>query len=311
MTAAAMIIDVRGLRGRLTLDEPMARHSSWRAGGPAKRFYIPSDLQDLESFLVRLPAGEPIFWVGLGSNMLVRDGGLDGTAICTQGVLDSVSVEADGVILAGAGLSTAQLARYCAREGLSGCEFMAGIPGTVGGALAMNAGALGSETWDFVRAVQVINRRGEVCWRDADTYHPTYRHVPRPDDEWFTATRLRFSAANPETVAGAIRECLKRRADSQPTGQSSCGSVFRNPPGDFAGRLIEVAGLKGYRVGGASVSTKHANFIVNDQDASATDIETLIGSIQAVVWERFKVDLIPEVQIAGAALVRNAGGAGR
>jgi len=309
--SATVMLDTRGLKGRLMFGETMARHTSWRTGGPARRFYIPSDLHDLASFMGLLPEGEPVFWVGLGSNLLVRDGGLDGTVICTQGVLDAVSVEADGIVLAGAGLSTAQLARYCAREGLSGNEFMAGIPGTVGGALAMNAGALGSETWDFVRAVQVINRHGEVCWRDADTYHPSYRHVPRPDSEWFTAARLRLTAADPDAVADAIRDCLKRRADSQPTGQSSCGSVFRNPAGDFAGRLIEAAGLKGYRVGGAAVSEKHANFMVNDQDASAADIESLIERIQAKVWERFEVDLIPEVQIVGEPLAGNTVGAER
>lgn len=296
---STVMVDTTGLSGRLLLDEPMARHSSWRTGGPARRFYMPTDIEDLAAFMTRLPAGESIFWVGLGSNLLVRSGGLDGTVICTQGVLDDVKSEDGRTVIAGAGMPTAQLARYCAREGLSGSEFMAGIPGTVGGALAMNAGALGSETWDFVRAVQVINRRGEICWRDADAYQPTYRHVPRPTGEWFAAARFEFMPGDPEVITEAIRDCLKRRADTQPTGQSSCGSVFRNPPGDFAGRLIEAAGLKGFRLGGASVSDKHANFIVNDGDACAEDIEGLIHHVQAVVRERFEIDLIPEVQIVG------------
>ncbi|MBI1194438.1 MAG: UDP-N-acetylmuramate dehydrogenase [Gammaproteobacteria bacterium] len=303
---STVMVDTHGLTGRLLLDEPMARHSSWRTGGPARRFYVPADLDDLAVFLSRLPSDETIFWVGLGSNLLVRDGGLEGTVICTQGVLDGIVLESDSTIVAGAGLPTAQLARFCAREGLSGCEFMAGIPGTVGGALAMNAGALGSETWDFVRAVQVIDRSGEICWRDADSYEPTYRHVPRPDDEWFVGARFGFAPGEPEAVADAIRDCLKRRADTQPTGQSSCGSVFRNPPGDFAGRLVEAAGLKGYRVGGAVVSEKHANFIVNEGSASAADIERLIVHVQGVIRERFGIDLIPEVQIVGLEKVTEA-----
>lgn len=296
---STVMVDTRGLRGRLLTDEPMARHSSWRTGGPARRFYVPADLDDLAVFLSRLPEDEPVFWVGLGSNLLVRDGGLEGTVICTQGVLDGVEIESGNGVIAGAGMPTAQLARFCAREGLSGCEFMAGIPGTVGGALAMNAGALGSETWDFVRAVRVINRRGELAWRDAAAYEPTYRHVPHPDDEWFVAARFEFVPAEPEAVADAIRDCLKRRADTQPTGQSSCGSVFRNPPGDFAGRLVEAAGLKGYREGGAIVSEKHANFIVNEGAASATEIERLIGHVRRVIRTRFGIDLIPEVRIVG------------
>lgn len=296
MTAARSPV----LRGQLRLGESMARHSSWRAGGLAERFYQPADLDDLGDFLASLPPREPLWWLGLGSNLLVRDGGLEGTVICTRGggALQRLDREGRAVIV-GAGMATAQLARFCAREGLAGTEFLVGIPGTLGGALAMNAGALGHETWELVEAVETIDRRGIRRWRSVDAFTPSYRSVRRPAGEWFTAARLRLGQGEPEVLQERIRDCLRRRADTQPAGQASCGSVFRNPNGDFAGRLIEATGLKGRRVGQAVVSERHANFIVNEGGASAADIEALIELIRIEVRERHGIELVPEVQIIG------------
>ncbi len=279
----------------------MARHTSWRTGGLAERFYRPADLDDLGDFLASLPSREPVWWLGLGSNLLVRDGGLEGTIVCTRGGggLQRLEREGDRHVLVGAGLATAQLARFCAREGLAGTEFLVGIPGTMGGALAMNAGALGTETWDLVEAVETIDRHGIRRWRPAEDFTPGYRSVRRPAGEWFTTARLRLTPGVPSELQQVLRDCLRRRAESQPSGQASCGSVFRNPPGDFAGRLIESAGLKGRRVGQAVVSERHANFIVNEGGASAADIEALIGVVHDEVLRCHGVDLVPEVQIIG------------
>ncbi|MFP5505301.1 MAG: UDP-N-acetylmuramate dehydrogenase [Gammaproteobacteria bacterium] len=291
--------DTIRLRGELRHDEPMARHTSWRAGGPARTFYTPADLDDLAQFLAGLPAGEELLWIGLGSNLLVRDGGIPGTVIATFGgmgdlrMLDAVTLRAE------AGVSCAKAARFMTRHGLTGGEFLAGIPGSIGGALAMNAGAWGGETWQYVVAVETIDRRGERRMRTPDDYEIGYRHVRGPADEWFVAAQLRFAPGDGAAAQARIKELLERRAASQPTNQPSCGSVFRNPPGDHAARLIEACGLKGYCIGKACVSEKHANFIINTGNARAADIEALIEHARATVEREQGVRLIPEVRIVG------------
>ncbi len=289
------------LRGELRINEPMAAHTSWRVGGPARRFYRPADMDDLAAFMLTLPEDEPLYWVGLGSNLLVRDGGLAGTVIAVHRALGGLEHEADGRVLAGAGVPCARIARQSVKWGLSGGEFFAGIPGTLGGALAMNAGAFGGETWGRVTAVQVMNRHGALRWRQSEDYQVGYRSVTGPADEWFVAARLQFQMDAAGDGREQIRAMLTRRNATQPTGQASCGSVFRNPPGDHAARLIEAAGLKGLRVGGASVSTKHANFIINTGDACAADMERLIEQVRDSVEQQFGVTLIPEVRIVGEA----------
>lgn len=287
------------LRGRLLSDEPMARHTSWRAGGPADRYYEPADLDDLVRFLATLDPGEPLLWLGLGSNLLVRDGGLRGTVVATAGVLSGLSFPAPGCLRAEAGVPCAKVARAAARAGLTGAEFLAGIPGTMGGALAMNAGAFGGETWALVEAVETLDRQGRRRRRPKADYQAGYRRVRGPEGEWFLAAELRLS---PDLQAGAgerIRALLARRAETQPMGQPSCGSVFRNPPGDHAARLIEASGLKGRRIGKAAVSDKHANFIINLGGASAADIEALIEHVRAVVARDHGVELVPEVRVVG------------
>jgi UDP-N-acetylmuramate dehydrogenase len=277
----------------------MARHTSWRVGGPADRFYEPADLDDAAAYLRQLPADEAVTWVGLGSNLLVRDGGIRGSVIVTNGVLNGIERIAATVVQAGAGAACAKVARYCANAGLSGAEFLVGIPGTIGGALAMNAGAFGGETWGLVIDVDTIDRHGCVRRRSTAEYETGYRSVRGPAGEWFVAAQLQLQSGDAEQSRARLKELLARRTDLQPTGQPSCGSVFRNPPGDYAGRLIEASGLKGTRIGGAEVSRKHANFIINDGTARAADIEALILHVRDIVERLQGVRLVPEVRIVG------------
>ncbi len=278
----------------------MANYTSWRVGGRADRLYLPTGSDDLVAYLASLPAAEPLFWLGLGSNLLVRDGGLRGTVICTKGRLKQMQRLGQDRVLVESGVASAQVARFCAENGLVGAEFLAGIPGTLGGALAMNAGAFGGETWNVIARVQTADRRGHARWRDRSAFSVGYRSVEglKPD-EWFLGAELHLVQGDVSEARGRIRALLARRAASQPTNVPSCGSTFRNPPGDYAGRLIEAAGLKGYRIGGAQVSPKHANFIVNTGRATASDIERLLLFVQAEVLRWSGIELQPEVRIVG------------
>lgn len=287
------------LRGELRRHEPLSEHTSWRVGGAADRFYLPADLDDLLCFLRSLPADEPLFWLGLGSNLLVRDGGIRGTVVCTKNRLKAMNLSDSQRVYAEAGVPCALVARFCAENGLSGAEFLAGIPGTFGGALAMNAGAFGGETWPLVDRLLTVDRFGGIHRRTVEDYAIGYRSVLGPQNEWFLAAELQLSDGDASQSREQIKTLLARRAATQPVNQPSCGSVFRNPPHDHAARLIESCGLKGYRIGGACVSEKHANFIVNLGDATAHDIESLIESVRSEVQKQQGVNLIPEVRIAG------------
>ncbi len=293
--------DMQALRGALQLNAPMAQYTSWRVGGPVDMLYRPADVQDLATFLRTLSPETEVLWCGLGSNLLVRDAGVRGAVILTHQVLDVLRRDGDAGVRAGAGVACAKLARQCARWGLGPAAFFAGIPGTVGGALAMNAGAFGGETWAHVEAVTVIDRAGRLHQRDAPEYQVGYRDVRAPaENEWFVEAHLQFEA-EPEAGRAQIRELLSKRKQTQPIGLPSCGSVFTNPPGDHAARLIEACELKGFSIGGAQVSPKHANFIINTGTASAADIERLIAHVQARVAREHNVDLIAEVRIVGDA----------
>jgi len=293
------------VRGVMRENEPMARHVSWRAGGIARRFFQPADLEDLQAFLAARPADEAVLFVGLGSNLLVRDGGFDGTVIFTHHALGGLKEagEAEGRLRfrVGSGVPAPHLARFVGRHGGGGAEWLAGIPGTIGGALAMNAGCYGGETWEHVVEVQTIDRGGALHRRTPADYEIGYRHVaPRePGEEWFVAGTFAFPPGDPDVAKARMKGLLEQRVASQPLGLPNAGSVFRNPPGGHAARLIDQLGLKGLREGGAEISTKHANFIVNTGGASAADIERLIRRVQAVVREATGVDLVPEVRIVG------------
>lgn len=291
-------------------DEPMRKHTSWRAGGAVAHAYVPNGLNDLVAFVASLDASEAVYPVGLGSNLLVRDGGLRGTAVFLHAALNEVRVEHDEsramLLYAEAGVASPKVARFACTHGLRGAEFLAGIPGTVGGALAMNAGCYGSETWDVVDSVLSLTRDGRCLRRTPDEYEVGYRHVALHghggdplDGEIFLAARFRLVPGDGEQGRQLIKSLLQKRIASQPLELPNAGSVFRNPPGDHAARLIESCGLKGYRVGGAQVSTKHANFIVNTGGANAADIEAVIEHVQAVVEQRHGITLMREVRIVG------------
>jgi UDP-N-acetylmuramate dehydrogenase len=284
---------------RVRFGELLSRHTSWHVGGPAEIFFMPRDREDLIAFLKVLPPAVPLLWLGLGSNLLVRDGGVRGVVVSTRDALTALERRGERNVYAEAGVPCAKLARHCARWDLGPAEFFTGIPGTVGGALAMNAGAFDGETWRQVRSVETIDRHGAVRVRDSSEYAVRYRHVEAPaNDEWFLAAEFRFDTGSSEE---ATRALLDRRRQTQPIGEWSCGSVFTNPPGDHAARLIESAGLKGRRIGGAVVSTKHANFILNEGQATARDIETLIEQVQQEVERQHGRRLMPECRIVGEA----------
>lgn len=283
-------------------DEPMAQHVTWRAGGCVAKAAFPQSVDDLAAFMAGLRHDEPLLMVGLGSNLLVRDGGFDGTAIFTHGALDTLRLEADGTIYAEAGVASPKVARFAANHNFSGAEFLAGIPGTLGGALAMNAGCHGGEIWSYVERVRMLNRRGELIDRTPADFAIAYRHcgLKEATDEIFVAAWLRFPAGDAATARATIKTLLEKRIATQPLQLPNAGSVFRNPAGDYAARLIEAAGLKGIEEAGARVSEKHANFIVNPQGkATAGAIESLIGRIQAEVKQQFGIELFCEVRILG------------
>jgi UDP-N-acetylmuramate dehydrogenase len=295
------------LRGVLRHNEPMARHVSWRAGGLAARVYEPADLKDLQVFMGTLSTHEPVYFVGLGSNLLVRDGGLDGTVILTHWALRRIELQPSAVhVYAEAGLPSPKVARFAALHGLTGAEFLAGIPGTVGGALAMNAGCYGRETWDIVQAVRTVDRWGQIHERTPADFNVAYREVRMKEigvgsdvSEWFISASFRLVPGDGEASRQRIRELLARRIATQPLGEPNAGSVFRNPSGDFAARLIDACGLKGHVIGDAVISPKHANFIVNRGRARASDIEALIERAQSAVKDKFGIELEREVRIIG------------
>lgn len=288
------------LKGEMFVNQPLADYTTWRVGGPAKTIYKPSGIDDLALFMSHLPKEEPVVWLGLGSNTLIRDSGFNGTVILTQGSLNELALVGDDLIRVEAGVSCAKMARFCARNSLVGGEFWAGIPGTMGGALRMNAGCFNGETWNSVIEVETMTRTGERRKRKPSEFQIAYRHVLGLENEWFIAATCQLNPGNKDESFETIKTLLAHRTSTQPTNEFNCGSVFRNPPQNYAAKLIESCGLKGHRIGGAVVSEKHANFIINDRgEASANDIETLIQLVQNTVEKKTAVSLFREVHIIG------------
>lgn len=292
------------MRTNLFFNEPLAMHTSWHIGGPARQYFCPIDADDLSEFLQTLDKDEKIFWLGLGSNVLIRDNGFPGTVIHTLKMPSKITLleqTNDGIIIyVAAGVPCAKIAKFAAKHNVVGAEFFAGIPGTMGGALAMNAGAFGGETWPHVVSVDVIDRAGVITRRTPFEYKISYREAIGPKtEEWFLGAQLYFKLGDQEQALLRIKELLKRRSETQPIGLPSCGSVFRNPPGKYAAELIEASKLKGVRIGNAEVSTKHANFIINLGGALAKDVEQLIAIVQQTVWQDHAVALCPEVKFIG------------
>ena len=295
--------------GKLLHDELMSKHTTWRVGGRADVYHAPRCRAELLEFFRGLDASTPVYWVGFGSNLLVRDGGIRGVVIATSQALSELRNLGAGIIEAEAGVACTVVARQCSRWQLGPAEFFAGIPGSIGGALRMNAGAFGGETWNSVIEVDVLDRHGVVHTRPRDAYEVGYRQVQKQADEWFLAARMQFTE-NYQVAEARMRTLIAERKASQPLGLPSCGSVFKNPPGEHAARLIETAGLKEARVGGAQVTPKHANFIINTGGATAADIEALIRKVQSTVESRHGVRLETEVQIIGEPLAGHAGAEG-
>lgn len=287
--------------GILLHNEPLAKYTSWRVGGAARRLYIPDNTADLQEFLSATPAGEPLFWLGLGSNLLVRDGGVPATTIACSKLVKMQWTAAD-LLYVEAGTPCPLVAKFCAKQDMSGGEFLSGIPGTMGGALKMNAGAFGTEIWDLVTSVKMINSRGKITTRGVEEFTVGYRSVSGKVGEWFLAASILLQKTASQAAQRQIKKLLATRKAKQPTGKPTCGSVFKNPPNNHAAQLIEASGLKGYQLGGAKVSDKHANFIENNGNATAKDIESLIVHIQQIVLDTHNINLIPEVCMVGEAV---------
>ncbi len=291
---------LQGLEGQLQINEPMRKHTSWRTGGVAEYFYTPANRVDLIALLNQLPSDLPVHWIGLGSNLLVRDGGVKGIVIRTSKGLAQIREVSENRLYAESGVSCAKVARIAARKNLLGVEFLAGVPGSFGGALAMNAGAFGGEIWERVEKIECINRQGEITEIKKSEIEIGYRHVGLAKDQWVLGGTLLLEPA-PDEYNGkdTIRSLLEQRSDSQPIQSANAGSVFRNPEGDHAARLIDELGLKGYRQGDAEISQVHANFIINRGKATAGDIESLIAQVQQRVRDHSGTTLELEVRIIG------------
>ncbi len=287
------------LKNTLLTNHVLAEHTSWKIGGSAEYFYRPRNIDDLAKLLQIWP-DEPITLLGAATNVLVRDKGIKGLVIYLRNSLNNFQKIGANTLRVESGCNLTQLVQKCADFGMIDAAFMAGIPGTLGGALKMNAGAYGDTIWHHVQAVETINRRGQIKFRKAAEFIAHYRHIEGlANDEWFIAAHLYFTLDNIEKTKQQIQTYLQKREKSQPLNLPSCGSVFRNPEGDYAARLIEANNLKGRQIGGAKVSEKHANFIVNCGHATAADVEALIQEIIITVEKANHIKLIPEVHILG------------
>ena len=287
-------------KGILQQQVDLKRFNTWKIGGPAEKFYWPHDLPDLQYFLSTLPADEPLTWIGLGSNTLIRDQGIKGTVILTQGALRELSLVSDNCVRAEAGVASAQVARFAAKHGLTGCEFLAGIPGSVGGNLVMNAGACGGETWDTVKAVETINHRGEVTVRSKSEFEISYRSMKGlAEREWFAAAIFELTPCDATIAQANIKAIVDHRAATQPASEPCCGCVFKNPEGNYASKMIDELGLKGTQMGGLRISDKHANFMINTGGATAKDVEDMIQLVREKVRSAYGVELNTEVKMVG------------
>jgi len=283
--------------GRVLRDEPLARHTTLGVGGPADWFFQPHDKQALAQAMRLLPQDMPRLPLGRGSNMLVRDGGFRGIVI-DMGRLQTVRLEGRR-LYAEAGVRMSRVARLCAEHGLSGLEFLATVPGDIGGGIAMNAGAFGQEMADCLQQVEILDRAGAMARLSKRELDMGYRRTRLPAGALVVAGYFELQPAEPEAIRQRMRAFRDKRGQSQPLAWPNCGSVFKNPPGDHAARLIEAAGLKGVRMGGARISAQHANFIINEGDATAADVLALIERARQEVWRQMGVRLETEVRVIG------------
>ncbi|MGO4373953.1 UDP-N-acetylmuramate dehydrogenase [Paenibacillus sp. 2TAB19] len=286
--------------GEVLYDVPLSNYTTWKIGGPADVLILPESKEQLIA-AIRLLNKHRISWtnLGRGSNMLVSDKGIRGVVIKPSGGLDFVRF--DGcLVTAGAGYSFIKLSVVAGKEGLTGLEFAGGIPGTVGGAVYMNAGAHGSDVSRIFKSAEIVLETGELVTYDRDDMKFSYRHsILQEQRGSVVEATFELAEGNRKEISAALSAFKDKRRQTQPLQMPCAGSVFRNPPNDFAARLIQEAGLKGYRYGGAQVSEVHANFIVNAGQATAEDVLALMSHIQSTIKERFGVELVPEVLVVG------------
>lgn len=294
---------IREIGGEAILfDVPAREYTTFRTGGNMEAMYRAGNLQGLKNMVAFLAdEGIPYLVMGSGSNLLVRDGGFDGVAIILDGSLASVEdcTVAEPSILAGAGLRLHKLVEYCAEKGLAGVEFMAGIPGTLGGAVAMNAGSWGKEIGEVISEIAVLTAGGIVETRDRLSLAFTYRELDLPPGAIILNAKLGLRFDKPAVIKKRVASYLKQRKERFPLDMPSAGSIFKNPEGGYAGRLIDAAGLKEKAIGGAMISPKHANFFVNTGKSSASDIVALMDLATVKVKEVFNIQLIPEIKVVG------------
>nr|WP_114769430.1 UDP-N-acetylmuramate dehydrogenase [Microvirga subterranea] len=290
------------LRGRLDANAPMAPLSWFRTGGPAQVLFAPTDEDDLAYFLARLDRSIPVLVVGLGSNLLVRDGGFQGVVIRLAKGFTDIAVEPGNRIRAGAGAADVKVARTAAEAGIAGLSFLRGIPGTIGGALRMNGGAYGGETKDVLVEARGVTRAGEkVSYTNAQMGF-TYRHAGVPEDVIFTQALFEGRPGNPDEILAEMNTITEARSSTQPVNTRTGGSTFKNPTGRKAWELVDAAGCRGLRVGDAQVSEMHCNFLINHGSASAADIEGLGEEVRRRVREHSGVELEWEIKRVGLSL---------
>ena len=285
------------LKGRLREDVSLKDYNTWKIGGKAEYFYEPSDIKDLKLFL-ELLQNTPITFLGNGSNVLIRDGGISGCVICLKNTLNNYFFKDEEYIFE-AGLSCMKMAQITARENYEGLEYLCGIPGSLGGALAMNAGCYGGNIWDHVSTVSLINNDGEIIKKNKNDFIIGYRNTSLKENNFFISAVFKLRKNKLKNSLEKIKEFLQDRRSKQPTGLLSCGSVFKNPKNLYAAKLIESIGLKGYKIGGACISEKHANFIISDKSTKSIDIEKLINFTQKEVFKKKEVILETEVKFIG------------
>ena len=305
--------ELPGLRGRLLADAPLADITWFRVGGPAEVLFTPADEADLAYFLQTVPATLPVFVIGLGSNLLVRDGGVRGVVIRLGRGFAEVRAEGDCRIRTGTAVPDMKLARAAADAGIAGLAFYRGIPGSIGGALRMNAGAHGSETKDVLVSVRALDRSGTVHTLSLADMHFTYRHAGVPHDWIFTEAVYQGLPGDPAEIVRDMDEVADYREKHQPIRERTGGSTFKNPPGQSAWKLVDGAGMRGFRVGGAKVSEMHCNFLINDRSATGEDVETLGETVRARVkaasgvtleWEIIRLGQPKDGHATGEALAR-------
>jgi UDP-N-acetylmuramate dehydrogenase len=288
------------VRGRISRDAPLGGLTWFRVGGPAEVLFRPADADDLAQFLTCLPAEVPVTVIGVGSNLLVRDGGVPGVVIRLAGPFAGVSVE-NNVVTAGAAALDLTVAMTALETGVGGLEFLSGVPGTIGGALRMNAGAFGGEMKDVTLSAEALDRAGNLHNFTVEDLHLSYRHCGVPEDYIFTKAVLQGRDGDKEAIAARMAEIRAAREASQPTRTRTGGSTFANPPGARAWELIDKAGCRGLTMGGAQVSEKHCNFLINTGDATAADIENLGEEVRRRVLETSGIELRWEIRRIGVA----------